>query len=357
MLHAVIMAGGSGTRFWPASRHAKPKQLLTFTGNRSMIQSTVDRLDGLVPAEHILIVTGKHLVEPIAAELPQLPANAILGEPCRRDTAPCIGLAASLLACDDSEATMIVMPADHVIEPVAAFQQAIREAAALVEDDPTRIVTFGIKPTYPAESFGYIERGEALPGSDATYKVRKFREKPNADVAREYVDSGNFYWNSGIFIWRASTILNALAEHEPAMYKHLMTIATAAGTDKFDSTLQAEFAKIIGKSIDFAVMEHYENVLVCEAPFDWNDVGSWGALPQLAGTDDQQNTIEGKHIGVDTECTIVRSEGDHLIVTIGLRDCIVVHTADATLVADRSQEEQVRQAVKRMEENGWKEYL
>ena len=357
MLHAVIMAGGSGTRFWPASRHAKPKQLLNFTGQSTMIRATVDRLKDLVPAEHVLIVTGQHLVEPIAAELPELPAQSILGEPCRRDTAPCIGLAAGLLSSGDHEATMLVMPADHVIQQVAAFQQAILAAVALVDADPTRIVTFGIRPSYPAESFGYIERGAALAGESAVYEVSKFREKPTAKVAREYVDSGNFYWNSGIFVWRASTILDALARHEPQMYKHLMAIAATAGTDQFDATMQAEFAKIIGKSIDFAVMEHYDNILVYEAPFDWNDVGSWGALPQLTKPDEQGNTVEGKHIGVDTQGCIIRGTEGHLIVTMGLRDCIVVHTADATLVADRSEEEQVRKAVKEIEAAGWNEYL
>jgi mannose-1-phosphate guanylyltransferase len=357
MLHAVIMAGGSGTRFWPASRHAKPKQLLKFGGETTLMRDTVDRLGDLVPPEHILVVTGKHLVKAISAELPELPANAILGEPCRRDTAPCIGLAAGLLMCCDPAATMVVMPADHVIGPQEVFQQALREAAALVEEDPTRIITFGIKPSYPAESFGYIERAAPLQGSDSTFQVRKFREKPSAEVAQEYLDSGKFYWNSGIFVWRASTILDALAHHEPDMYKHLVAITTASGTDHFEATLETEFAKIVGKSIDFAVMEHYENVLVREAPFDWNDVGSWGALPQLAGSDAQGNTIQGKHIGVDTRSSIVRTDPEHLVVTIGLRDCIVVHTADATLVADRGQEEQVRQAVKQLEAQGWTEYL
>ena len=181
MLHALIMAGGSGTRFWPASRSKTPKQLLSLAGDQTMIQATVSRLGQLIAPERVVILTNQRLVEPIAAQLPQLPASSIIGEPCKRDTAPCVGLAAALMAKHDPDATMVVMPADHVIGPDDVFQQAISQAAELVERDPSRIVTFGIRPTYAAESFGYIERGETLADSGAapTYAVRCFREKPS----------------------------------------------------------------------------------------------------------------------------------------------------------------------------------
>ncbi|HEX7446926.1 MAG TPA: mannose-1-phosphate guanylyltransferase [Pirellulales bacterium] len=363
MLHAVIMAGGSGTRFWPESRDQQPKQLLRFVGDRSMIQATVDRLQGLVPPQRVLIATNVKLAEPIARQLPELSGDAILGEPCKRDTAPCIGLAAIRVSQDDPEATMVVMPSDHVIRPEQDFQAAIRFAAALVDASPERIVTFGIRPTYPAEIFGYIERGDRLAAppagfeSLAAYQVRQFREKPKADVARGYVDSGSFYWNSGIFVWKAATIMRALAAHQPEMYEHLQQIAQAFGTPDYESVLQREFAAIRGVSIDYAVMEHARDVVVIEAPFTWDDVGSWQALARLHGADENGNTILGKHLGVNTSGTIVRGPDDHLIVTLGLRDCVIVHTPEATLVANKHDEESIRQVVKLLQEKGWREYL
>ncbi|MGI9456517.1 MAG: mannose-1-phosphate guanylyltransferase, partial [Aeoliella sp.] len=211
MLHAIIMAGGSGTRFWPASRSQTPKQLLSLVPGGSMIRQTVDRLGELAPPERCLVVTNQRLVGAVRGELPELPQASVVGEPCKRDTAPCIGLAALLVTKlhNDPNAIMAVMPADHVIEPDSAFQQAIRQAAGLVESDPKRIVTFGIKPTYPAEIFGSIHRGDLMPSgeeSSPVYRVKRFREKPNAKAAAEYVASKEYYWNSGIFVWRAATI-------------------------------------------------------------------------------------------------------------------------------------------------------
>lgn len=358
MIHAVIMAGGAGTRFWPASRSHRPKQLLALAGERTMIQSTVERLGNLVCSERTLVVTNQRLVEPIAQQLPQLPSEAIVGEPCKRDTAACIGLAALLVSRNDADATMLVLPADHVIGPDAVFQQALSRAAMMVDEHPQRIVTFGIPPTYPAEAFGYIQRGELLDDtSPPAFRVERFREKPSIDVAREYLASGDFYWNAGIFIWKAQTILAALAQYEPEIHAHLEAIAASFGRDDYQEVLAREFAAIKGKSIDFAVMERYHDVAVVEAPFDWDDVGNWTSLPRLQGSDGDGNTIVGKHLGIDTRETIVRGEGDHLIVTVGLEDCIVVHTPDATLVANRNNEESIRRVVEMLKEEGWDEYL
>lgn len=360
MLHAIIMAGGAGTRFWPASRTLTPKQLLTLYGERSMIQGTVDRLEGLIPAENTLIVTNDRLVDGIAEQLPALPSQALLGEPCKRDTAPCIGLAALQVCRQDPEGIMAVMPADHVIQATDKFQQAIRQAAALVEQAPDRIVTFGIRPTYPAEIFGYIERADALPtasGEATAYQVAQFREKPDAVTAQGYLDSGDFYWNAGIFVWKAAKILRELEERQPEMFRHLQAISDAAGTDQYADVLRKEFAAIKGVSIDYAVMEHATDVVVIESPFDWDDVGNWPSLARLQGTDDDGNTIVAKHLGIDTSGCIIRGESDHLITTLDIKDCIVVQTPDATLVANRRSEESIRQLVKLIEENGWQEYL
>jgi mannose-1-phosphate guanylyltransferase len=364
MLHAVIMAGGSGTRFWPESRNALPKQLLRLVGKKTMIQATVSRLGDLVPANRTLVVTNTRLVNEIATQLPQLTRESIVGEPCKRDTAPCIGLAAMLVSRNDPDATMAVMPSDHVISTDEDFQTGIRLAAALVDESPTRIVTFGIKPNYAAESFGYVERGDRLPlpstfsGKQCSaFKVKRFREKPKAEVAKQYVDSGEFYWNSGIFVWKARTILSAIEERQPEMFGHLQKIAAAFGKPDFQSTFDREFAAIKGVSIDYAVMEHATDVAVIEAPFRWDDVGSWQSIGRLQESDANGNTIVAKHLGLNTQGAIVRGPQDHLIVTLGMKDCIVVHTPDATLVANKHDEESIRQLVKLLEERGWTEYL
>lgn len=363
MLHAVVMAGGSGTRFWPASRSMTPKQLLDLAGDQSMIQSTVSRLGSLIPPERVLIVTNQRLVGAIQEQLPQLPAASVIGEPCKRDTAPCVGLAAAWVAKEDPDAIMIVMPADHVITPDSDFQAALEYAAGLVREKPSRLVTFGIKPTYPAESFGYIERDDtvAAPAGSAitppTFRVKQFREKPKADVAKQYMDSGQFYWNSGIFVWSAQTILTALEKHESEMHGHLMAIADEIGGADFDAVLEREFTAIKGTSIDYAVMERADEVVVIEAPYQWDDVGSWQALSRLRGTDDDGNTLVGKTLCINTEGTIVRGDDDHLIATLGLKDCIVVRTPDATLVANKHDEESIRQIVKMLGDNDWQQYL
>jgi mannose-1-phosphate guanylyltransferase len=364
MLHAIIMAGGMGTRFWPASRNDAPKQLLQLVGEATMLRQTVDRLGDLVPSERRLIVTNQQLVAATRQQLPELPDSAIVGEPCKRDTAPCIGLAALLVSRSDTEATMAVMPADHVIRPAAKFQAAIRQAAELVDASPSRIVTFGIKPTYPAEVFGYIHRGaplsEASPGVSVpgrAFSVKQFKEKPDATTAKNYLESGEYYWNAGIFVWRAATILEALRRHQPAMLQHLQTIVDAWDTKRHDAVFGRQFAAVKPISIDYAVMEHASDVVVIEAPFEWDDLGGWQSLARLAGSDKNGNTVIGRHLGVNTHGTIVRTDDNHLVVTLGLNDCIVVHTPNATLVANRHDEEQIRQVVKRLEELGWKEYL
>ncbi len=359
MLHAVIMAGGTGTRFWPESRAARPKQLLRMVGSRTMIRETVDRLGDLVPLDRILIATTSSLAGKLADELSELPREAMLVEPCKRNTAPCIGLAATRIAREDPDGIMVVMPADHVIGPDEVFQAAVRQAAELVESTPSRIVTFGIRPTYPAESFGYVERGETISdaGSASVFRVKRFREKPDAATAVEYVEAGSFFWNSGIFVWKAQTILDALAEHQPEMFERLQRIGDAAGSPNFTDVLAEQFSAIKGISIDYAVMEHANDVVVIEAPFDWDDLGSWQSLTRLHDRDDQGNTIVAKHVGIDTKGTIIRGGDDHLIVTLGLTDCIIVHTDDATLVANKHDEESIRQVVELLESRGLGEYL
>ncbi|HIF31061.1 MAG TPA: mannose-1-phosphate guanylyltransferase [Planctomycetaceae bacterium] len=358
MLHAVIMAGGAGTRFWPASRRDVPKQLLALAGQRTMIQATVDRLSGLVDPENILIVTNERLVSSIQEQLPHLPPDSIVGEPCKRDTAPCVGFAAEWVAKNDPDAIMAVMPADHTIGPEDVFRRSLQRAQNVVEEAPERFVTFGIPPTYAASTYGYIERGDSVDGGEMPlFNVSSFREKPDTKTAESFLKQGGFYWNSGIFVWSAQTILNALAEYEPEMRRELTTIAESLGTPQFESTFKDRFAAIRGKSIDYAVMERYPHVTVLEAPFAWDDVGSWRSLSRLHEPDANGNTLIGRHLGIGTEDCIVRTSKDHLVVTLGLKNCIVVHTEDATFVADKNDEEAVRQIVARLDELGWHEFL
>jgi mannose-1-phosphate guanylyltransferase len=355
MLYATIMAGGSGTRFWPASRRARPKQLLRLFGETSMLQASVGRLSGLVAAGNISVLTNALLVEATRQQLPALPPASIIGEPCKRDTAPCVALAAALNARRDPDAIMLVTPADHVIQRVDLFHEAVRTGEQLLADDPARIITFGIQPTYPAEVFGYIERGASI--GEGAWKVARFREKPDGKTAQEFVASGRFFWNAGIFMWRCQTVLEALQRFEPAMMKHVARIAESAGTETFDDVFREEFTAIEGKSIDYAVMEHYENVCVIRAPFDWDDVGNWTAIPRLAGTDPLANSCSGKTLLLDSRNCIVHSSGDHLIVTLGVQNCIVVHTDDATLVTDLQSEAAIRRIAEELELRGLDEYL
>lgn len=358
MLHAVIMAGGAGTRFWPVSRRHRPKQLQPLYGRESLLRQTVDRLTGLVPTERILVVTSERLVEASRHELPELRPHAIIGEPARRDTAPCIGLAALLVLREDPDATMAVMPSDHVIQPPERFRAALEQAADLVRRSPQKLVTFGIKPTYPAESFGYIHRGSAIPSDWApVYEVRKFREKPDAQTAEQYLASGEYYWNGGIFVWKARTILDELKSHQPSLVDHLQKIAAAWETDQQQAVFAREFPAIQGTSIDYAVMEHAAEVAVIEAPFEWDDVGSWQSLARLTGKDESGNTVIGRHVGIDTTRSIIRSDDQHLVATLGLEDVIVVHTPQATLVAKRQDEERIRELVRELEQRGWEDYL
>jgi mannose-1-phosphate guanylyltransferase len=402
MLHFVIMAGGAGTRFWPESRAARPKQFLPLAGERTMLQMTLDRLGPLANEQNVWVLTAAPLVDAVAKQLPQVPRERILGEPCKRDTAPCIGLAALMISRHDPDATMVVLAADHVIRPAEKFQEAVSLAASLVQERPRRIVTFGIKPTYPATIFGYIERGEPLekaeerqkaegrrqkggqesgvgsqelkspahpftrspahlltcsPAHPPTYHVAQFREKPPADIAEEYVASGRFYWNSGMFVWKAATILSALEERQPETISRLKTIVAAAGRPDFSEVFNREFAAIKGISIDYAVMEHAQEVAMVEAAFDWDDLGTWQAVARQSPADADGNTIAGRHVGMSTANSIIRTDEQHLIATVGVNDLIVVHTPDATLVANRHDEESVRRIVKLLEERGWMEYL
>lgn len=359
MLHAVIMAGGSGTRFWPDSRRSRPKQFLPLAGDRTLIQQTVDRCQPWIPYDRVWIATGASHAAQTRRQLPELPSSRIVMEPCGRNTAPCIGLAAIQVLREDPDAVLLVMPADHVIRPPEKFHACVSAAVDVVQQNPKASVLFGVPPSYPAVGFGYIERGEPLPASseNIAYQVKSFREKPNRDVAQTFVDSGNYYWNSGIFVWRASNVVALLEEFQPELFGRLQKLAKSLGTPQWDTALAAEFPQMPSISIDHGILEKARNVHVLDAAFEWDDVGSWHALARLLGVDSDGNTVDGLHCGIDTKNCIIRSTRDHMIATIGLEDCIVVQTPDATLVARRDDENALRKLVALLEEKGYAKFL
>lgn len=351
MLHGVIMSGGSGTRFWPLSRTARPKQFLQFGGDRTLLQGTADRCEPLIPGERMWVVTNARQADETRRQLDRIPPEQVLVEPQGRNTAPCVGLAAVHLLRRDPEAVMVLMPADHAITPADSFRQGLAAAAGLVEADPQRLVLFGVRPTYAATGFGYIERGESLPPPGA-FHVASFREKPNHDTAEEYLQSGRYFWNCGIFVWRAQTILDRLSEFEPEMHAGLMRIAAAIGTARSEPVLADEFPQLKSTSIDYAVLERAEHVCVLQARFDWDDVGSWEALARLEGADPAGNTLIGPVCAVDVRGCVVRSQPGHLVAAIDVDDLLIVHTPDATLVARRGDEQAMRRIIQTLKDRG-----
>jgi mannose-1-phosphate guanylyltransferase len=353
------MAGGGGTRFWPRSRQKRPKQFLSLSGHRSLLQQAYDRLEAAVPPERLWVVTGEQYRDETARQLPDLVADHIVGEPVGRDTAACIGLGAALIARQDPEAVMIVTPADHVIEPVQEFRRAAHVAEQVAMERPAALVTFGIPPTYPSTGYGYIHRGPEVArrqGVDV-YRVRAFKEKPDGPTAERFLASGEYYWNSGIFVWRAATILAGLRKNQPALFAAVERIADALPTARRDAVLRGEYERLERISVDYAVMEKAEDVLVVHAPYRWDDVGSWLAVERLHPQDRDGNTVLGAHCGLRTENCVIAADDGRLVATVGVCNLLIVQAGDAVLVADRREEGAVKQLVERLKEQGLEAFL
>lgn len=357
MLHAVIMAGGSGTRFWPQSRRALPKQFLRFGSDRTLLQETVDRCRTCIPPQQTWIVTGESHSAETARQLPELSYEHVLVEPCGRNTAPCIGLAAIQLLAVDPDAVMLVMPADHVIRTAEQFQRTVEQAAVVVASDPKSLVLFGATPSYPATGFGYIQRGAELCDQPGAFRVAAFREKPDLATAQQYVAAKEFFWNCGLFVWRAATILEQIELLQPEIGTRLKRLQVVIGTEKWNETLAAEFPQMPSISIDYAVLERADSVAVVPAAFEWDDVGSWQALARLLPADADGNTVSGRFCGLNSTGCIVRSSDEHLVATFGVRDLIIVQTPDATLVADKCDENSLRQLIAELERRGLTKYV
>jgi mannose-1-phosphate guanylyltransferase len=346
MRHAVIMAGGAGTRLWPLSRRMRPKQLLRLFDGASLLQLVRRRLAGLFAPENIWVVTSAAYLDQVAEQLPDVPRDNLIGEPMGRDTANAIGLAAHLLVRRDRDATMAVFTADHIIQPQTRFAAAIQAGLEAVERFPQSLVTFGITPQSPHTGYGYLHRGELV--APGTWRVAEFKEKPTLETARAYLASGEYYWNSGMFVWRVEAILAELERLLPENARALKRLATdwerVAGTP----AAAAAFAQLRRISIDFGVMEHARSVLLVEMTCDWKDLGSWASVASTRTADEAGNvTIAPRAMIVDGRQNVVISEAEHLVVLLGVDDLVVVHSEDATLVCRRHEVERVKDLVER----------
>lgn len=359
MLHAMIMAGGGGTRFWPRSRSARPKQFLTFSGDRTLLQATLDRIEAQVPPDRCWVLTSAAHRDEALQQLPDVPAAQIVGEPVGRDTAACIGVGAALIARQDPDATIIVMPADHLIEPAREFGRAVHAAEQLADEFPNALITFGIRPTEPATGYGYIHRGEFVAQRQgvSAFRVKEFKEKPTRPVAEQYLASGEYEWNSGIFVWKARTILGELERLKPGIRAAAGRVAAAWDGSQREAVFRDEYGKVEKISIDFAVMEKAREVLVVQAPYQWDDVGSWLALERRNPQDADGNTVRAVHVGIRTKGCVIAGEPGRLIATLGVSNLLVIQDGDATLIADRREEGAVKEIVERLKATGLEKYL
>ena len=350
MRYAVILAGGSGRRLWPLSRGARPKQLLNLLGGKSLLEMAVERLDGVFPPSHILVITNAEYADAVKQALPQLPPGNIIGEPEGRDTANAIALGVELLAARDENATMAIFTADHVIRPVECFQEAVTRACETAEKNPDALLTFGIHPTWPHTGLGYIHCGKTV--VDKVHEVLGFKEKPDHQTARRYVESGKYYWNSGMFVWKVSAIRDALQKLLPDTMLRLQPVTTAARAKTDYTDLLARVYPLLQKiSIDYAVMEKAQKVIMVELQCEWLDIGSWPALESVSNLDDSGNVVVATNaVVLDSFRNIIVTQDDHLLAVLGMDDCIVVHSGDATLVCNKSDSQRLKELVAMIEQ-------
>ncbi len=342
---AVIMAGGVGSRFWPRSRERSPKQLLPMLGSDTMIQLTVQRLQPLIAPQDVIVITNAVTGAQVRQQLPAVPPENIIEEPIGRNTAPCVALAAQFVERTDPGSVMVVLPADHLIADVGRFHSAL-EAACDVADRQRALVTMGIVPTRPETGYGYIQVGQALerPEAPAVHRVLRFAEKPDVETAKRFLASGDFLWNSGMFVWRADVILDAVRRHLRDMSDALAPLTHAFGTPGFAAQLDTVYRQIRGISIDYGVMEKADNVYVVEGDFGWNDVGSWDEVANIREHDEHGNALQGNVFVDGVRNSLVISEAP-FTAAVGVDDLIIINTADALLVCRRGVSQDVKKVV------------
>jgi mannose-1-phosphate guanylyltransferase len=344
-IYALILAGGSGERFWPLSRRNRPKQLLRLVSERTLLEETIARLDGFVPNERILILTNVEQEKAVRDLLKGFPKQNIIAEPAKRDTAAAVALGAGWVAARDHSATMLAFPADHVIADRVAFQETMKTAAAAAEETGA-LVTIGIKPTWACPGFGYIEQGEAvrLRGENkiAVHRVVRFREKPNADLAESFLRKGNFRWNAGMFVWSVPTVLSEFNRHAPELADFISQVRSPRDLEKI---LHERFAKLPRISFDYAIMEKADRVMVVEASFDWDDVGSWQAVARYFKNDEHGNAANTALIALESSDNVIFNDSETTVALLGVHNLIVVRTKDAILICHRHQAEKIKNLV------------
>lgn len=345
-IYALILAGGSGERFWPVSRRARPKQLLRLVSDKTLLEQTLARLEGLIPSERILILTNAEQENAVRKLIGNFPKENIVAEPAKRDTAAAIALGAGWVALRDHAAIMVVLPADHVIANRPAFQETLTLAADAAQET-SELVTIGIKPTWACPGFGYIEHGKPVslrtrPNNDGIHRVVRFREKPNPDLAESFLRRGNFRWNAGMFVWSVPTILREFNRHAPELADFISQLRAPGN---FERALRDRFNKLPRISFDYAIMEKADRVLVVEAGFDWDDIGSWHAVAKYFEKDKRGNAANCTITAVDSSNNIVFEENGTTVALLGVHDLIVVRTPDAVLVCHRHEAERIKDLI------------
>ncbi|MCY4159000.1 MAG: mannose-1-phosphate guanylyltransferase [Bacteroidetes bacterium] len=343
MIYSVIMAGGIGSRFWPQSREARPKQFIRVFGERSLIQQTLSRMTSIVPPERTMVVTHERYVALATEQLPEIPEKNILGEPISRNTAPCIAYAAIKLLEIDPDAVMVVLPSDHLIKAEDRFIKILHKAVDMAKNSGA-LVTIGIQPSYPATGYGYIQYDRSAHESNGIYPVRTFAEKPNEATAERFLDSGDFLWNSGIFIWRADSILSNLQLYLRSTWAAFQDAYARLGTDQEADAIRQAYHKSARISIDVGVMERASNVYVVPGNFGWSDIGDWRAVYDLSEKNRHGNVLKGNVIIHNSSRCLVNS-GKRLIAIVGLHDTVVVDTDDALLICHQNSTQQVKNVV------------
>lgn len=355
-LYVVILAGGTGTRLWPRSRKNLPKQLLDLVSSRTMLQETFARVVSLVPPDHVLVITHTELVDAVCEQLPDISRENVIGEPDARNTAPSIGLAATLLRERDPQAVMISLASDHHIEREEEFREALRTASLVAGEN--FLVTLGIKPTHAETGYGYIQRGQVLGEFRGTvvYHVQRFTEKPDVEEAERMIASGDYFWNAGIVTGRVETWLAEFARLQPQIYAGLLRIADARGKVNETATLESVYPTLTKVPIDTAVLERSEHVAVIPIDVGWSDVGSWATLHDLLQADGNKNVVIGEYVGIDSNSVLIYSP-HRLIATIGLENMIIVDTGDVLLICPKDRAQEVKQIVEELHKQKKDQYL
>ncbi|MDF2504663.1 mannose-1-phosphate guanylyltransferase [Clostridium sp.] len=348
MLYALILAGGKGTRLYPLSREENPKQFLKVINNKSFLRNTVDRIKPLVDKENIYIVTNENYIEKVYEELPEIKKENVYAEPVNKETATCIGLSAIKLLKKDNDAVMMVLPSDHHVEGKKEFIDTLKQGVDVVQRR-RGLVTIGIPPTRPETGYGYIQMGEKITSVNSTYKVERFVEKPNIEVAKDFLLAENYLWNSGMFIWRADSFLREMEKYLPKMYKSLMTIYQYLGTEEEEEIIREQYDLIDGISVDFGIMQKTRKAYVVKCDFRWDDIGNFVALSRFLN-DYRGNSINGNTFLEQSENCCIFGK-DKLVIGFGIKDLIIVDSGDVILIMDKNKDQEIKSLVNTLKNN------